>query len=69
VVEEARRDQRWVFPSEHEEKLLYFEGDRTLDQAAQRICGVSFSGDTEDLPGRGPVQPALGDPALAGGLD
>jgi len=28
---------------------------------------VSFSGDIQDLPGQGPVQPALGDPALAGG--
>ena len=26
---------------------------------------MSFSGDIQDLPGQGPVQPALGDPALA----
>ena len=32
-------------------------------------CGVSFSGDIQDLPGQGPVQPAVGDPAKAGGLD
>ena len=32
-------------------------------------CGVSFSGDIQDPPGQGPVQPALGDPASAGGLD
>jgi len=38
-------------------------------QAAQRGCGVSFSGDIEDPPGEGLVQPAVGDPALAGGLD
>ena len=38
-------------------------------QAAQRGCGVSFSGDIQDLPGRGAVQPAVGDPALATGLD
>jgi len=25
--------------------------------------------DIQDPPGRGPVQPAVGDPALAGGLD
>jgi len=31
-------------------------------------CGVSFSGDIPDPPGQGPVQPALGDPASAGGL-
>ena len=30
-------------------------------------CGVSFSGDIPDLPGHGAVQPALGDPAWAGG--
>ena len=30
---------------------------------------VSFSGDIQDPPGQGPVQPAVGDPALAGGLD
>ena len=30
---------------------------------------ISFSGDIQDPPGQGPVQPALGDPALAGGLD
>jgi len=38
-------------------------------QAAQGGCGVSFSGDIQDPPGQGPVQPALGDPASAGGLD
>jgi len=56
-------------PAEHEEELLHSEGDGALAQAAQRGCGVSFSGDMQTPPGRGPVQPALGDPALAGGLD
>jgi len=55
--------------SEHEEELLPSEGDRALAQATQGGCGVSFSGDIPDLPGQGPVQPAVGDPALAGELD
>ncbi|GAB0180325.1 klotho [Grus japonensis] len=50
-------------------KLFHCESDRALGQAAQRGCGVSFSGDTQYLPGCDPVQPALGDPTLAGGLD
>ena len=56
-------------PVEHEEELLPSEGDGALAQAAQGGCGVSFSGDIRTPPGRGPVQPALGDPASAGGLD
>jgi len=54
-------------PAEDEEELLPSEGDGALAHAAQRGCGVSFSGDIQDLPGRGAVQPALGDPAWAGG--
>ena len=50
-------------PSEHKEEFLPSEGDGALAQAAQRSCGVSFSGDIPDPPGRGPVQRALGDPA------
>ena len=56
-------------PSEHEEEILPFEGDGALELAAQGGGGVSFSGDFQDPPGRGPVQPAVGDPTLAGGLD
>jgi len=37
--------------------------------AAQGGCGVSFSGDIQDPPGQDPVQPTVGDPASAGGLD
>ena len=51
--------------SEHEEE--FHEGDGALEQAAQGGCGVSFSGDIQDPSGQGPVQPAVGDPALAGG--
>jgi len=56
-------------PSEHEEEFLPSEGDGALEQAAQGGCGFSFSGDIEDPPGQGSVQPAVGDPALTGGLD
>jgi len=56
-------------PSEHEEELLPSEGDGALAQVAQGGCGVFFSGDIPALPGRGAVQPALGDPASAAGLD
>ena len=55
--------------SEHEEELLRSEVDGALEQAAQGGSGVSFSGDIQDLPGRGPVQPTVGDPASAEGLD
>jgi len=49
--------------------IFHSEGDGALEQAAQGRCGVSFSGDIQDPPGQGPVQPAVGDPASAGGLD
>jgi len=49
--------------------FLAAETEISVEQAAQGGCGVSFSGDIEDPPGQGPLQPAVGDPALAGGLD
>jgi len=53
----------------HEQELLPSEGDGALEQTAHGGCGVSLSGDIQDPPGQGLVQPAVGVPALAGGLD
>jgi len=47
------------------EELFHSEGDGAIEQAAQGGCGVS-SGDIQDLPGQGPLQPAIGNPASAG---
>jgi len=35
----------------------------------REVVEFSFSGDIQDLPGQGPLRPAVGDPALVGGLD
>ena len=40
---------------------------RVMEQAAQSGCGVSFSGDIQDLPGRLRVQPGLGSLLWQGG--
>jgi len=71
VTGQGQRAQREVqkVPSEHEEELLHSEGDGALEQVAQRGCEVFFSGDIQNLPGRGSVQPALDVLALVGGLD
>ena len=52
-------------------ELLHSEGDRgDREQAVQRGCGVSFSGDVQDPPGHLPVQPAVGSLfCRGGGLD
>jgi len=62
-------DGKWLGRAEHEEYLRHFEGDIALEQVAQKGCEISFSGDIQDQPGQVPVQPALGDPALAGVLE
>ena len=61
--------ETYEVPSEHDKELLHSEGDGALEQVAQRGCEVSFSGDIQNLPGQDPVQPAVCDPASAGGLD
>ena len=55
-------------PAELEEELLHSEGDKPLEQAGQRGCGHS-SGDFQHSSGWSPVQPVVGEPALAGALD
>lgn len=41
----------WEILLKYELKLLYGEHDRALDQAAQGVCGVPFSENTQNLPG------------------
>ncbi|PKU46228.1 hypothetical protein llap_3452 [Limosa lapponica baueri] len=45
---------------------FYFESDRALEQAAQGGGGISFCGDVQNMLGCFPVEPAVGEPALAG---
>lgn len=49
-------DRSWCteVPSDDEEEL-YFVGDKALEQAARRGCGVSLTGDTPELSGHDPV--------------
>jgi len=61
-------------PFQYVKELIYGEGDGGLEQAAQGRCRFSFTGDIKDLPGRLPVQPAVGsqlcrglDPMISGG--
>jgi len=39
------------------------------NRVPREVVESPFSGDIQDPPGRGAVQPAVGDPASAGGLD
>ena len=42
--------------------------DGALEQAVQGGCGVSFSGDIQDPPGQGPLQPTVGEPCFGRGV-
>ena len=46
-------------PYKHKEELLNCEGDRALEEAAQRGCGVSLSEAAQDPSGCLPVQPTV----------
>ncbi|KAK4817982.1 hypothetical protein QYF61_003635, partial [Mycteria americana] len=48
------------FPLNMREHCLHCEGDQALAQVAQRGCGVSIPGDTQNPSGHGLGQPALG---------
>lgn len=52
-------DTQKVAP-ECSEELFYCADDHTLEQTAKRGCGVSLSGDTQELSGFNSVQCALG---------
>ena len=69
IVDQWAQTEAQEVPSAHEEEFLPSEGDGALEQAAQGGCGVSFSGDIQDPPEQDPLQPPVGDPASAGGLD
>lgn len=47
-------------PFEHEEKFIYCEGYRALEQAAQISGAVPFSADIQNPPGCFPVQHTVG---------
>lgn len=45
---------------DHEEEFLYYEGDRVLEQDAQRGCGESFYVGIQDPPGHFHVWSTVG---------
>ena len=49
------------------EEFCYGKGDKALEPVAQRDCGVSCYGDTQDLSGCLRVRPIVGNLLLAGG--
>jgi len=52
-----------------EKTFKIIESNCKPDPTVNLTLNFSLSGDSHDPPGRGAVQPALGDPASAGGLD
>jgi len=44
------------------EELLYSEGDRKLEQTAQKVCEVPFFGDIQDSSACLPLKPTAGNP-------
>lgn len=52
----------------HKKNFLVKKSGRTLEQAAERGCGVSILGDTQNPTGPSPGQPALADPAPCRGV-
>ncbi|KAK4828368.1 hypothetical protein QYF61_026090, partial [Mycteria americana] len=51
----------------YKKKLFYFVNSQTLEQAAQRICGVFILHDIQHISGHGLGQPILADTALSRG--
>lgn len=50
-------------------KLFHCEGHQTLEQVAQRGCGVSVLGESQNMCGHNLGQPTLVDSALSRGFD
>ena len=58
-----------TFPNHLLAEAALWKYSAAWEQVAQGGGGVSFSGDIQDPPEQGPVQPTVGDPASAGRLD
>lgn len=71
-AQKARQDETWQWAQietrETSSEHFYSEGGLTVEQAGQRGCRVSISGDIQSLTAPGTGHPALADPACAGGV-